>query len=213
MPVTAHEGPSRFCRRGMWMAVNADKAVLPTFPDRNRYFQRQYCCCSLLRYFFQGSLQRAEGYDDVSVGPLRSVCLGSFATLFTTPAPPDCVPRSSICPVNTTSSKHIKTDPHNRHNGIILQSHQQLLPLHRMLPNWCFGSRSQVANRMQIPAAWVVALAPHAVTLALAKSIDKTAPRTYAKSLESDQTLDKAVRRPSPTFSPSPIPPSLLPSR
>ncbi|PSS16500.1 hypothetical protein M430DRAFT_19488 [Amorphotheca resinae ATCC 22711] len=45
-----------------------------------------------------------------------------------------------------------------------------------------------------IPAAWVVALAPHAVTLALAKSIDKTAPRTYAKSLESDQTLDKATK-------------------
>jgi hypothetical protein len=45
----------------------------------------------------------------------------------------------------------------------------------------------------QIPAAWVVAMAPHTITLKLAKSVDNTAPRTYAQSIEKDQTLDNAV--------------------
>jgi hypothetical protein len=51
-----------------------------------------------------------------------------------------------------------------------------------------------LTNVFQIPAAWFLAFAPHIITVAVGKSIDKTAPRTYADALAKDQTLDKAVR-------------------
>ncbi|TVY12990.1 hypothetical protein LARI1_G008445 [Lachnellula arida] len=48
------------------------------------------------------------------------------------------------------------------------------------------------------PVAWVIAFIP---TLAIiSKTFDNRSPRTYVKSLEADQTLDKAARAQSNGF-------------
>ena len=46
---------------------------------------------------------------------------------------------------------------------------------------------------LQIPAAWVIAFLPHAYAASQSKIFDNRSPRTYASSLEKDQTIDKAV--------------------
>jgi uncharacterized MAPEG superfamily protein len=46
-----------------------------------------------------------------------------------------------------------------------------------------------------VPAAWVLALAPHIYATALGgKKFDNTCPRTYTSSLKEDQTLDKKTK-------------------
>lgn len=66
----------------------------------------------------------------------------------------------------------------------------------------------QLLINVQIPAAWVLAFAPHAFAAAQSKSFDNRSPRTYLKSLEADQTIDKAVR----PYPPSPISSLLTPN-
>ncbi|TVY51820.1 hypothetical protein LCER1_G005717 [Lachnellula cervina] len=44
------------------------------------------------------------------------------------------------------------------------------------------------------PAAWLLAFIPHAIAASLSKTFDNRSPRTYVKSLEADQTIDKATK-------------------
>ncbi|KAI9052922.1 hypothetical protein LZ554_003194 [Drepanopeziza brunnea f. sp. 'monogermtubi'] len=45
-----------------------------------------------------------------------------------------------------------------------------------------------------IPAAWLVAFIPHPYAVSLSQKFDNRSPRTYIKSLESDQTIDQATK-------------------
>ncbi|TVY80324.1 hypothetical protein LSUE1_G004278 [Lachnellula suecica] len=45
-----------------------------------------------------------------------------------------------------------------------------------------------------IPVAWVLAFAPHAYAASASKVFDNRSPRTYVKTLEADQTIDKATK-------------------
>ncbi|TVY46673.1 hypothetical protein LOCC1_G003763 [Lachnellula occidentalis] len=45
-----------------------------------------------------------------------------------------------------------------------------------------------------LPAAWVLAFVPHAIAASRSKLFDNRSPRTYVKSLEADQTIDKATK-------------------
>lgn len=47
-----------------------------------------------------------------------------------------------------------------------------------------------------IPAAWVLAIAPHFYAASLGgKAFDKRSPRSYTSSLKDDQTLDAATKQ------------------
>ncbi|KAH6676252.1 hypothetical protein B0J14DRAFT_536564 [Halenospora varia] len=45
-----------------------------------------------------------------------------------------------------------------------------------------------------IPAAWAIAFAPHVYATTASKSFDPTCPRTYAKYLEKDVSIDQATK-------------------
>lgn len=49
-------------------------------------------------------------------------------------------------------------------------------------------------SKSQVPAAWLLAFLPHAYAASQSKIFDNRSPRTYVKSLEADQTIDKATK-------------------
>lgn len=49
--------------------------------------------------------------------------------------------------------------------------------------------------RIQVPVAWLIAVAPHAIASATYNKYDIRAPRKMSKDVEEDQSIDQAVSR------------------
>ena len=55
-------------------------------------------------------------------------------------------------------------------------------------------SSSQLTSTPQIPAAWVLAVAPHMYAMRLSRNFDIRNPRTYTKDIETDQSIDSETK-------------------